>query len=409
VRHSRNGASQPVPKAATLRKPELSRLEGRKSSKAAQRPKIADLFAGVGGFGLGAARAGFDVAVAIDLDRHAIASHKKNFPHARHRRWNIANLTGEVLLRSAKLGDKKLVGIIGGPPCQGFSTMGRRRKNDKRNPLFLHFFRLVSELKPLFFVAENVPGILDSKFDSLRAKALKLVSNEYQIVGPFTLSASDFGAATNRSRVFFVGVSKLCEISLSIADFQNKISSSNICVRRALAGLSSRVMPSWQNDKNSWRKVERPASTKYLRTINRMSHAIGDPTSVSRFNDKNEISGFLGTRHHKTVVERFSKVAAGKMDKVSKFPRLRWDGLCPTLRAGTDSSRGSYQAVRPIHPDENRVITPREAARLQGFPDWFQFSPTKWHSFRQIGNSVSPFVAEAVLDVIRCKLFPEQT
>jgi len=94
------------------------------------------------------------------------------------------------------------------------------------------------------------------------------------------------------------------------------------------------------------------------------------------------------------------------MDKVSKFPRLSWDGLCPTLRAGTDSSRGSYQAVRPIHPDKNRVITPREAARLQGFPDWFQFSPTKWHSFRQIGNSVSPFVAEAVLDVIRCKLFP---
>jgi len=97
------------------------------------------------------------------------------------------------------------------------------------------------------------------------------------------------------------------------------------------------------------------------------------------------------------------------MDKISKFPRLRWDGLCPTLRAGTDKHKGSYQAVRPIHPDEDRVITPREAARLQGFPDWFQFSPTKWHSFRQIGNSVSPFVGEAVLDVIRCKLFRNTT
>ncbi|MFX7922723.1 DNA cytosine methyltransferase, partial [Acinetobacter baumannii] len=65
-------------------------------------------------------------------------------------------------------------------------------------------------------------------------------------------------------------------------------------------------------------------------------------------------------------------------------------GFCPTLRAGTGPERGSYQAVRPIHPTSPRVITPREASRLQGFPDWFQFHPTKWHSFRQIGNSVSP-------------------
>ena len=96
----------------------------------------------------------------------------------------------------------------------------------------------------------------------------------------------------------------------------------------------------------------------------------------------------------------------GKTDKISKFPRLSWNGLCPTIRAGTDHRRGSYQAARPIHPEKNRVITPREAARLQGFPDWFQFSPTKWHSFRQIGNSISPLLAEAILSVIRQHLYP---
>jgi DNA (cytosine-5)-methyltransferase 1 len=90
----------------------------------------------------------------------------------------------------------------------------------------------------------------------------------------------------------------------------------------------------------------------------------------------------------------------GEKDEISKTVRLKADGLCPTLRAGTDASRGSYQAVRPVRPTAARVITPREAARLQGFPDWFQFAPTKWHSFRQIGNSVSPFVAEAVLAVL---------
>lgn len=74
--------------------------------------------------------------------------------------------------------------------------------------------------------------------------------------------------------------------------------------------------------------------------------------------------------------------------------------FCPTLRAGTGPEKGSFQAVRPIHYDEPRVINSRKAARLQGFPDWFKLPPTIWHSFRQIGNSVSPIAAEAVLKVI---------
>jgi len=92
----------------------------------------------------------------------------------------------------------------------------------------------------------------------------------------------------------------------------------------------------------------------------------------------------------------FSQIAA------DTWPALNLlNGFCPTLRAGTGPEKGSYQAVRPLHPTENRVITPREAARLQGFPDWFQFSPTKWHSFRQIGNSVSPILSERIFAVIR--------
>jgi len=88
------------------------------------------------------------------------------------------------------------------------------------------------------------------------------------------------------------------------------------------------------------------------------------------------------------------------VDSISKARRLDVEGLCPTLRAGTGPERGSFQAVRPIHPRAPRVISPREAARLQGFPDWFVFDHTKWHAFRQIGNSVSPLVSEFAL----CKL-----
>jgi DNA (cytosine-5)-methyltransferase 1 len=371
-----------------------------------KQPKIVDLFAGVGGFSLGAIRAGFDVVAGIDLDRHAIAAHTKNFPRAKHRRRNVARLTGDSLLRIAGVADGKLAGIIGGPPCQGFSTMGRQRKNDKRNSLFLQFFKLVSETKPLFFIVENVPGILDEKYDDLVEDALSFVADDYTVLDAFVLRASDFGAATNRSRVFFVGVATPLNVTLSPADFAPEGESSAASVRTALAGLSRRVMPAWQTEASSWREVDAVEST-YVTAINRLcDDRAGDAQAIERLARKREVSGFFGTRHDSNVVDRFARVAAGKMDKISKFPRLRWDGLCPTLRAGTDSSRGSYQAVRPIHPEENRVITPREAARLQGFPDWFQFSPTKWHSFRQIGNSVSPFVAEAVLTVIRKKVFP---
>nr|WP_249812095.1 DNA cytosine methyltransferase [Bradyrhizobium sp. 188] len=90
----------------------------------------------------------------------------------------------------------------------------------------------------------------------------------------------------------------------------------------------------------------------------------------------------------------------GEIDSVGRHPRLSWEGQCPNLRAGTGKDKGSYQAVRPIHPEEDRVITVREAARLQGFPDSFRFHPTVWHSFRMIGNSVSPIIAQAILSLI---------
>jgi len=111
--------------------------------------------------------------------------------------------------------------------------------------------------------------------------------------------------------------------------------------------------------------------------------------------------------HSTRVAERYAMTAQGKYDPVSRSYKLYPNGFCPTLRAGTGPDHGSFQAVRPLHPTEARVITPREAARLQGFPDWFQFSPTKWHSFRQIGSSVSPIIAERILAVVLRALEPE--
>ena len=133
---------------------------------------------------------------------------------------------------------------------------------------------------------------------------------------------------------------------------------------------------------------------------------IGCLNSLNRFRQDGLTSGNMGTRHAEATATRYGALKCGEMDKISKSVRLNPDGYCPTLRAGTGSDKGSYQAVRPIHFSAARVITPREAARLQGFPDWFALHRTKWHSFRQIGNSVSPIVAEAILKVIRKRIRP---
>lgn len=106
------------------------------------------------------------------------------------------------------------------------------------------------------------------------------------------------------------------------------------------------------------------------------------------------------TAHTAEVIKRFAKIEQGRVEAIGRHPRLAWDGQCPTLRAGTGNDRGSYQSVRPIHPDEPRVITVREGARLQGFPDRFKFHPTIWHSFRMIGNSVSPVMSKVLFSLI---------
>ena len=131
---------------------------------------------------------------------------------------------------------------------------------------------------------------------------------------------------------------------------------------------------------------------------------VGDPIALHRLETECRSSGNLGTRHSRRVSKRYDALKPGQRDSVSKAQRLDPEGFCPTLRAGTGPDLGSYQAVRPIHPTVPRVITPREAARLQGFPDWFTFSPSKWHSFRQIGSSVSPIVAERLLSVVRASV-----
>ncbi len=364
--------------------------------------RVVDLFCGVGGLSLGAARAGLSVHGAVDNDARTLESHSGNFPGTRHVQADISGLSGDDLRKKLSLGESEVDGIIGGPPCQGFSTIGKRSRNDERNRSFVDFFRLVAEIRPRFFLAENVPGIAHHNYGELRDSAMDFVDGTYTLLPPMKLAANDYAAPTNRTRVFFFGFRADSMNALSVESFMAAQTAETTCVEEALAGLPIEIDPSWQREDQGWRTVHATNGLGYFaqRLHGHVPINVGDVTALRRLREKSEASGSLGTVHSDTVRERYRQTELGRFDPVSRAYRLAPDGLCPTLRAGTGPDRGSYQAVRPIHPKEPRVITPREAARLQGFPDWFQFHATKWHSFRQIGNSVSPLVAERILSVV---------
>lgn len=368
---------------------------------------VVDLFSGVGGLSLGAARAGFEVVAAVENDQIAIESHKKNFPKSKHIQKDIRKLSGSGIFKEIGLAVGDLTGIIGGPPCQGFSNMGLRDGRDGRNHLFGHFFRLVAETRPAFFLAENVPGILNSKYDRVRSNAFSKLPSNYKLLDPLTINASKYGAPTSRTRVFFIGYDpSRFRAELSKSDFDPPQNPETVTVGMALKGLPKSISENWDVDQAEWQKVTKTNGNRYMTKIcGDIPDGIGDDQAKRAYQEFGLTSGCQGTRHSPEVVRRFSLLKPGESDKTYRTVKLDPEGFCPTLRAGTGPEKGSFQAIRPIHFSEPRVITPREAARLQGFPDWFVFHPTKWHSFRQIGNSVSPLISEFLLKAILAKLF----
>ena len=363
--------------------------------------KIINLFSGAGGFSLGVKRAEFDIAGSIEIDSHAISIYARNFPNTPLWATDISTVSATDILRNFDLQRGKIDGIIGGPPCQGFSHMGQNNFEDPRNQLFIHFFQIVSDIVPKFFLVENVPGILSEKNDQFVEQALSKVEDKYKILPPMELTAANFGVPTTRKRVFFYGYIEDEISSIESTEFESG-NTKTVHVKDALNGLPEKINPHWIREEDGWRKIDKVVKGDFgSKLYEHIPAGVGDPAAITRLEEKSEVSGCLGTRHTKRVSSRYSKIRPGETDLVSKSRRLKPDGFCPTLRAGTGSDKGSYQAVRPLHHTENRVITPREAARLQGFPDWFQFHPTKWHSFRQIGNSVSPILAEHILSKIK--------
>ena len=350
--------------------------------------KVIDLFSGCGGFSLGAHQAGFSVVAAFDNDRILASSYPLNFPNTPMILMDITQLNGESVHAVAGRVD----GIFGGPPCQGFSAIGKRYPDDPRRLLLHHFFRIIREIKPPFFVMENVCGLAYANARNVLDDALCLVEDEYAVLGPTIWNATEFGAATNRSRLFVIGIHKDRGGALSLENV-DPLKRKSATVKSAISDLDDATSLGEHNGFDVWQITRKGRPFDYARTLR----------SPDRL-----FTGHRTTDHCSRVVDRFKKVPEGGIDLIGRHPRLAWSGQCPALRAGTGPDRGSYQSVRPLHPEQPRVITVREAARLQGFPDSHRFHSTVWHSFRMIGNSVSPIMAQAIFKAIS-EQFDKQT
>ena len=373
--------------------------------KKKDKPKIVDLFCGCGGFGLGAELAGFHTVTAVDIDETLQSAYKRNFPSTK-----VVNSDLSKMVRKDWddiLGDIEVDGVIGGPPCQGYSRMGAGDAADPRRQLLMDFFRHVNILSPKFFVMENVEGLMDEKNINQLNLAVASVDKKYTVLKPIILDASLYGAPTKRKRVIVVGYDAERMSSITPSDFLPKTKA--VTVQDAIADIREPIKQSKDKSNYGWASYRLINNVslyaKKMRTL--PPKGLGWPKAIDYLN-QGKLSGHFDTIHSDTVKQRYEAVEQGSVDSVSRSKKLAWDGLCPTLRAGTGSDKGSHQAVRPLHPSKGRVITVREAARLQGFPDWFCFHQTKWHSFRMIGNSVSPVVSKLILTEVFKKIFYQE-
>jgi len=369
------------------------------------RGSIVDLFSGCGGFTLGAELSGFRSLAAIDVDPILQSAYRKNFPKARAVQASVAQI--EASDWRHLIGKAKPDGVIGGPPCQGFSWIGKRRKSDPRNLLLGHFYRHVRALRPKFFIMENVLGLLGGDNPDILAEGLELVPSYYRVLKPIVVTASHFGAATSRRRVVVIGYDPSEVDTITPEHVMPRPPEHLVTVREAISDLPGPITESDAAGELGWAKYparEQDRLSKYAVALRSLPpYGLGSSAAIERQN-RGFVSGLIETQHTRKVARRYERTARGASDPITKAYRLEWKGQCPTIRAGTGPDKGAFQAVRPLHPGKGRVITVREGARLQGFPDWFIFHQTKWHSFRMIGNSVSPFVSKGLFNRIASKM-----
>lgn len=340
--------------------------------------KVIDLFSGCGGSAQGFADAGFDIRVAVDINKQASETFKINFPSAYIFDRDISLISSEALLKASGAKSGKEIVIIACPPCQGFSSARRssERENDPRNNLIFEFLRIIEDVRPFAFVLENVPGLVTSIGKPLFMQIIGKLENEleYNTVQDI-VNTADYGVPQRRKRFVLIGTNNP-NINLSFPEKTNANPS------------DPGSLPAWNNVREAIKDLPRiKAGERHPEDYLHVSAKL-EEINLKRIR-KTPHDGGDRSSWPEDLILTCHKSTAGHKDV---YGRMKWDYPSPTMTGGC----GMISKGRFGHPEQDRAISLREAARLQTFPDSFKFVGNFGQIAQQIGNAVPPLLAKRI-------------
>lgn len=363
--------------------------------------KVIDLFAGVGGLSSGFRKAGYEILLANEIDKSISESYKKNHPETLMINDDIKNII--PLLDKYK---NKIDVIIGGPPCQGFSMAGARirKKNafleDPRNYLFRNYFEVVQKIEPKYFIMENVPGMLSMSGGKIIKEIENLFTNESNFkngkyyIYKQVLCASDYGVPQERHRLIIFGSKKKINFKKVLEDTRKMMINKGEIKKATIYDAISDLNYLSSGEGAFEQEYKNKPLTEYQK---------------QRRKNAEKLYNHKATKHSEIAIDRIMELKPGgrrldlkdgnKIKSVHSgaYGRMKWDEISKTIITRFDTpSSGVY-----IHPEQNRTITPREAARIQSFDDDFIFYGNKSSVIKQIGNAVPPLLAYYLANVIK--------
>lgn len=376
-----------------------------------------DLFSGAGGISVGLEGEGFDVLLANDINPAAAKTHQRNFPETPFVCGDIRALTAAAIRKQTKLKAGELDLLIGGPPCQGFSIIGARESDDPRNVLFREFLRVANELKPRCLVIENVPGlatldggaVLSAILDGYRALGYS--------IGFAELLAAQYGVPQMRWRMVFVGFRADLDVpsgmgfpkpthgrtgigelvpncTISPEDMYGFLTARDAIgdlppVESGGEGTAYTSSPSCPFQKEMRAGLRKQLYNHYAPKLSEQN--LARLAALGYGQDWRDLPRAL-------LPESMKR--AKRKDHTRRFSRMTWEGVPRSIITRfRDPKSGEY-----THPEQNRTISIREAARIQSFPDRFAFEGTHSEQYDQVGNAVPPKLAAAIGREVRSVL-----
>ena len=341
---------------------------------------VIDLFAGAGGISCGLEMVGFECLLGVDFDKVAMKTFAKNHPKARTISDDLRKISSDRIFKAVD--NKKVDVVCGGPPCQGFSTVGPGDADDSRNHLFLEFVRIVKRTEPSYIIMENVTGLLARKNENTLLAVMESFENLGYHVSVRVLSAHHYGAPERRRRTIFI-----C----------NKYGVDNVFPEKKFKDNESEnsSLPPPRTVKWAFDNLIYFGNKSYNHEFDKAQI----PNELERGRIRHIPEG-KGVRYERDEKQYLPKelwfdvdwnVISEKRFREAKLKRLSFSECSPTI----NTSRTIY-----YHPHENRYLTAREAAAIQTFPADFEFFGTISQQWRQIGNAVPPVLAAAIGEAI---------